>query len=52
MWLIVYGIIFSLFVAVLLLNFGMDENEKLPAQKIAHDTNEAENVRGNANTNT
>ena len=37
MWLVVHGIVFSLFVAVLLLNFDVDESEKMPMQKEAYD---------------
>ena len=33
MWVFIHGILFSLFVAVLLLNFAMDEDEKLPEQQ-------------------
>ena len=37
MWFVVHGVLFSLFVAVLLLNFGMDEEEKMPMQKDQYD---------------
>jgi hypothetical protein len=36
-WFVVHGVLFSLFVAVLLLNFGMDEDEKMPLQKQQYD---------------
>jgi hypothetical protein len=41
MWLIVHGIAYSLFVAVLLLNFDMEEDDKMPAQKEAFDARAA-----------
>lgn len=37
MWFLVHGVLFSLFVAVLLLNFGMDEEDKMPLQKQQYD---------------
>eukprot|EP01043_Picozoa_sp_COSAG02_P024531 COSAG02_NODE_1343_length_13161_cov_12.669959_1_plen_3095_part_00 len=37
MWFLVHGVLFSLFVAVLLVNFGMDEDEKMPLQKQQYD---------------
>eukprot|EP01043_Picozoa_sp_COSAG02_P017725 COSAG02_NODE_810_length_16920_cov_466.145286_3_plen_3115_part_00 len=36
-WFLVHGVLFSLFVAVLLLNFGMDEEEKMPLQRQQYD---------------
>ena len=40
MWVIVHGILYSLFISVLLLNFGMEEAEKIPAQKAAFEEKE------------
>ena len=37
MWFLVHGVLLSLFVAVLLLNFGMDEDDKMPLQKEQYD---------------
>ena len=32
-WLALHGILYSLFVAVLLINFSVDEDEKMPIQR-------------------
>jgi hypothetical protein len=45
-WLFLNGIVFNLFIAVLLLNFGMAESAKLPAQKEKFDKSAAKKATG------
>ena len=47
MWVVVHGILFSLFVAVLLLNFSMAEGDKLPEQQRQYNSHiKAQNKKG------
>ena len=50
MWFFVHGIVYSLFVAVLLLNFTMNEDDKLPAQKQAYDAHQGKKVNATAHS--
>ena len=46
MWFLVHGVLLSLFVAVLLLNFGMDEDDKMPLQKEQYDAYQVRRKHG------